>query len=116
MALSAEVLRRRENLRLHREALIAKGIDPDKPLVIDEEESPNLGPRKKAAPSETDDLIGELANLARKGGWTANNGNLTKDQIVQAALLTAIEVATNHPEVFQAAVPEPKKRGRAAAK
>ena len=114
MPLSDEVKQRRARFAAAREAAIAAGWDPNKPPEYTEEtESPNPGPRKKAEPSDTDDLIGEVVALIRAGGYTANGGNLTKEQVIQAALVVALE----HPAARgAAAVPPAKPRGRAAAK
>lgn len=112
MALSEEVKARRARLMTARESAIAAGWDPNKPNEYkDETKSPNPGPRVKAEPTDTDDLINEVVSRIRAGGYTANNGNLSKEQVIQAALLVALDAPA---ALLVAAVPPAKPRGRAA--
>lgn len=113
MALSEEVKARRARLMTARESAIAAGWDPNKPNEYkDETKSPNPGPRVKAEPTDTDDLIAELTNRIRSAGWVGSGtGNLSKEQVIQAALLVALDTPA---ALLVAAVPPAKPRGRAA--
>ena len=63
------------------------------------------------------ELISDAANLARTaGGYTANMGNLSVEQVETALFALGIKAAEADPKGFVKLIPDPKPRGRKSTK
>ena len=59
------------------------------------------------------EIVSELAALARANGYKDNMGNLSQEQVLTAALALGLIAAKADPTAFVKAIPAAKKRGRA---